>query len=137
MKRTIAAILIATALSSAADAQQKRMAVVDLSAIYMRQQPDYESALETQEMMGTVVEIVGEKGYWREIVSPQPYRAWATEKGLVEMTAEELASYEAAPKVMFTDGSAPCRALAAETTGRAFRSLPLTVPTAPERLALF
>ena len=103
MKRTVAAILIATALSSAADAQQKRMAVVDLSAIYMRQQPDYESALETQEMMGTVVEIVGEKGYWREIVSPQPYRAWATEKGLVEMTAEELASYEAAPKVMFTD----------------------------------
>ena len=95
MKRTIAAILIATALSSAADAQQKRMAVVDLSAIYMRQQPDYESALETQEMMGTVVEIVGEKGYWREIVSPQPYRAWATEKGLVEMTAEELAPLRA------------------------------------------
>lgn len=102
MKRTIAAILIATAVSFAADAQQKRMAVTDLSTIYMRQQPDYESALETQELMGTVVEIVSEKGYWREIVSPQPYRAWATEKGLVEMTAEELAAYEAAQKVMFT-----------------------------------
>lgn len=102
MKRTIAAILIATAVSFAADAQQKRMAVADLSTIYMRQQPDYESALETQELMGTVVEIVSEKGYWREIVSPQPYRAWATEKGLVEMTAEELAAYEAAQKVMFT-----------------------------------
>lgn len=102
MKRTIAAILIATAVSFAADAQQKRMAVADLSTIYMRQQPDYESALETQELMGTVVEIVSEKGYWREIVSPQPYRAWATEKGLVEMTAEELAAYEAVQKVMFT-----------------------------------
>ncbi|MBQ2966188.1 MAG: C40 family peptidase [Bacteroidales bacterium] len=102
MKRTIAAILIATAVSFAAGAQQKRMAVADLSTIYMRQQPDYESALETQELMGTVVEIVSEKGYWREIVSPQPYRAWATEKGLVEMTAEELAVYEAAQKVMFT-----------------------------------
>ena len=103
MKRTIAAILIATAVSFAAGAQQKRMAVADLSTIYMRQQPDYESALETQELMGTVVEIVSEKGYWREIVSPQPYRAWATEKGLVEMTAEELAAYETAQKVMFTE----------------------------------
>ena len=82
--------------------QEKRMAVVELSTIYMRQAPDYESALETQELMGTVVEIVGEKGYWREIVSPQPYKAWATEKGLVEMSAEELKAYEKAPKVMFT-----------------------------------
>ena len=63
--------------------RQKRMAVVELSTSYMRLKPDYESALETQELMGTVVEIVGEEGYWREIVSPQPYRAWATEKGLV------------------------------------------------------
>jgi hypothetical protein len=69
----------------------------------MRLQPDYESAVETQELMGTVVEIVGEKGYWREIVSPQPYQAWATEKGLTEMSAEELEAYKAAPKVMFND----------------------------------
>ena len=86
-----------------ADAQEKRMAVVELSSIYMRIQPDYESALETQELMGTVVEIVGEKGYWREIVSPQPYRAWATEKGLVEMSAEEIDAYRAARKVMFKE----------------------------------
>ncbi|MBR2063186.1 MAG: C40 family peptidase [Bacteroidales bacterium] len=79
----------------------KRMAVVELSAIYMRQMPDYESALETQELMGTVVEIVGEQGYWREIVSPQPYRAWATEKGLVEMSEAELKAYLDAPKVIF------------------------------------
>lgn len=80
----------------------KRMAVVELSTIYMRQMPDYESALETQELMGTVVEIVGEEGYWREIVSPQPYRAWATEKGLVEMNEAELKAYMDAPKVIFT-----------------------------------
>lgn len=80
----------------------RRMAVVELSTIYMRQMPDYESALETQELMGTVVEIVGEEGYWREIVSPQPYRAWATEKGLVEMGEAELKAYLDAPKVIFT-----------------------------------
>ena len=78
------------------------MAVVQTSACYMRQLPDYESALETQELMGTVVEIVGEKEYWREIESPQPYKAWTTEKMLVEMTAEQIEEYEKAPKYIFT-----------------------------------
>ena len=109
IKRILSTIIAAFAVGLAAEAQEKntaeqekRMAVVELSTIYMRQAPDYESALETQELMGTVVEIVGEKGYWREIVSPQPYKAWATEKGLVEMSAEDLKAYEEAPKVMFT-----------------------------------
>ena len=82
---------------------EKRWAVVELSTIYMRLQPDYEAALETQELMGTIVEIVDEKSYWREIVSPQPYKAWATSKGLVEMSTEEIEEYKAAPKVMFND----------------------------------
>lgn len=80
-----------------------RWAVVELSSIYMRIAPDYESALETQELMGTIVEIKGEKGYWREVVSPQPYKAWCTEKGIVEMSQEELEAYKAAPKCMFAD----------------------------------
>ena len=79
------------------------MAVVETSTCYMRIAPDYESALETQELMGTVVEIVGESGYWREIVSPQPYKAWTTEKTLVEMSAEQIKEYEAAPKYIFTE----------------------------------
>ena len=96
-------ILAAVLMCAVAFGQQKRRAVVELSGIYMRIAPDYESALETQELMGTVVEIVGEKGYWREIVSPQPYRAWCTEKGIVEMTAEELEIYNAAPKCIFAE----------------------------------
>lgn len=102
MIAAFAVCLAAEAQEKNAAEQERRMAVVELSTIYMRQAPDYESALETQELMGTVVEIVGEKGYWREIVSPQPYKAWATEKGLVEMSAEELKAYEEAQKVMFT-----------------------------------
>ena len=99
----ILAFALAIILSIPALGQEKRWAVVELSTIYMRQQPDYESALETQELMGTVVEIVGEKGYWREIVSPQPYKAWATEKGLTEMSATQIQEYNNAPKVQFTD----------------------------------
>lgn len=101
--RLILSTLAAIILASNINAQEpKRMAVVQTSTCYMRLQPDYESALETQELMGTVVEIVGEQGYWREIVSPQPYKAWTTEKTLVEMTPEELKAYEDAPKYIYT-----------------------------------
>ena len=101
MMKKIAIIIAAAIVAVSAFAQEKRWAVVELSTVYMRSQPDYESALETQELMGTVVEIVSEKGYWREIVSPQPYKAWVTEKGLIEMSEAQLEEYKAAPKVMF------------------------------------
>lgn len=102
MKRVIS-IWILAIVSLGAMAQEKRMAVVEFSTSYLRLKPDYESLLETQELMGTVVEIVGEQSYWREVVTPQPYRAWCTDQGLVEMSADELKAYEEAPKVMFCD----------------------------------
>lgn len=102
MKRVIS-IWILAIVSLGAMAQEKRMAVVEFSTSYLRLKPDYESPLETQELMGTVVEIVGEQSYWREVVTPQPYRAWCTDQGLVEMSADELKAYEEAPKVMFCD----------------------------------
>jgi cell wall-associated NlpC family hydrolase len=102
MKRIISITALAI-MSITAFAQEKRMAVVEFSTSYLRLKPDYESPLETQELMGTVVEIVGEQSYWREVVTPQPYKAWCTNKGLVEMSAEELKAYEQAPKVMFND----------------------------------
>ncbi|MBO5815341.1 MAG: C40 family peptidase [Bacteroidales bacterium] len=102
MKRVIS-IWILAIVSLGAMAQEKRMAVVEFSTSYLRLKPDYESPLETQELMGTVVEIVGEQSYWREVVTPQPYRAWCTDQGLVEMNAEDLKAYEAAPKVMFCE----------------------------------
>jgi hypothetical protein len=102
MKRVIS-IWILAIVSLGAMAQEKRMAVVEFSTSYLRLKPDYESPMETQELMGTVVEIVGEQSYWREVITPQPYRAWCTDQGLVEMTAEQLKAYEDAPKVMFNE----------------------------------
>ena len=96
-------LIISTEVVFGQVSKERRMAVVETSTCYMRIQPDYESALETQELMGTVVEIVGESGYWREIMSPQPYQAWTTEKTLVEMTTEQIEAYEGAPKYMFTE----------------------------------
>jgi len=99
---TLMCMLLVIISTGAQNGPGQRWAVVELSAIYMRAGADYESALETQEIMGTVVEIVEEKGYWRKIVSPQPYTAWCTEKGLVEMDAKELEAYKTADKCMYT-----------------------------------
>lgn len=98
--RKLAAILAAALLALPLLAQ--RHAVVNLSANYLRAKPDYESALETQELMGTVVTILGEDRYWRKVSTPQPYTAWCTSLGLVEMDEKELQQYEAAPKYICT-----------------------------------
>ena len=117
MKRILSTIVLAmlvigagaqaaTAQSKAAQSkaavQTKRMAVTALSENMMRAKPDYESALETQSLMGTIVEIVGEEGYWRQVVTPEPYTAWCTNLGLVEMTPEQINGYKAAPKYICT-----------------------------------
>ena len=94
----LAGVLIAISVS----AQTKRMAVTALSENMMRAMPDYESALETQSLMGTVVEVIAEQGYWRQVVTPEPYTAWCTNLGLVEMTEEEIAAYKSAPKYICT-----------------------------------
>ena len=95
-------LILLLILSLSTSAQTKRMAVTALSENMMRAEPDYESALETQSLMGTVVEIIGEEGYWRQVVTPEPYTAWCTNLGLVEMTAEQINEYKAAPKYICT-----------------------------------
>lgn len=96
------AVILTMILAVAANAQEKRMAVTALSENMMRAAADYESALETMSLMGTVVEIVGEEGYWRQVVTPEPYTAWCTNLGLVEMTADQINAYKAAPKYICT-----------------------------------
>lgn len=101
MKKTatsIAALLIA-ALSLSA---QTRWAVTNLAVNFMREAPDYAAELGDQALMGTVVKIVDEDSYWRQIISPEPYTAWVNEMGLVEMTEQEKDDYIMAEKYIVT-----------------------------------
>lgn len=105
--RKLVLALCALTLCLAAAAQipggeGRRWAVVDLSVNFMREAPDYTAELGDQTLMGTVVEIVGEEGYWRQIVSPEPYKAWVNELGLKEMSTEEINAYIASPKYICT-----------------------------------
>lgn len=96
MKRiviTLAAALLALQAFAQEDNVERKWAVVEFSTNFMREEPDYAAENGDQALMGTVVEIIGERGYWRHIVSPEPYTAWVNEMGLVEMTQEEVNDY--------------------------------------------
>ena len=102
MKKILVSAICILAIAATAFGQSRRMAVTSLSENMLRLKPDYESPLETQALMGTIVEIIGEEGYWRQVVTPEPYTAWCTNLGLVEMTAEQINEYKAAPKYICT-----------------------------------
>ena len=73
MKKMLCALMMLVGTA----AWGQRYGVTGFSASCLRLEPDYESALETQELMGIVVEIEGNEGYWLKVKSPQPYTAWA------------------------------------------------------------
>ncbi len=80
----------------------QRRAVINVSAAYLRSAPDYESPLETQELMGVVVEVLDTDRYWVKVSTPQPYTAWVNGKMLTAMTDEQLEEYGKTPKYKVT-----------------------------------
>lgn len=91
--------LVLLSVFSISSSAQDRWGVVNFSASFLRAAPDYEVPLETQALMGSIVEIMGSKGYWLDVQLQNPsYRAWTTDMGVAEMTREELDAYIAAPK---------------------------------------
>jgi len=97
-------ILAVASAAQVPSGEGRRWAVVDISVNYMREAPDYTAELGDQTLMGTVVEIVAEDGYWRQIVSPEPYKAWVNELGLAAMTEDEVNAYISSPKYICTAG---------------------------------
>ena len=102
MRRYILTLTLAATAFAASYGQTKRMAVIGFSESYLREQPAYTAELGTQALMGSVVEIVAEEGYWKQVVTSEPYTAWCTDLGLVEMKHDRLAAYIAAPKYICT-----------------------------------
>ena len=102
----VAAILLTAAIPSIyarqTDDGRHRYAIVNLSVNFLREGPDYTAELGTQALMGDVVMIVAENGYWRQVITEEPYTAWCTDLGLVELDASELEEYLAAPKYICT-----------------------------------
>lgn len=81
---------------------QKRWAVVDLSACYLRARPDYESGLESQNLMGTVLEVTGSERYWLKVNTPNYGGVWVNELAVARMTEDQKEAYMAEPKWICT-----------------------------------
>lgn len=77
-------------------------AVVSASAIFMLSAADYESPIETQELMGTEVEVLQTDRYWIRISTPQPYTAWTNAMGVTIMDDAAYEAWKSAPKCIVT-----------------------------------
>ncbi len=77
-------------------------AVVNTSSAFLRAEPDYESALESQSLMGTVLRIKASERYWRQVEAPDYDNVWVNEGALAIMTAAQKDAYLAAPKYIYT-----------------------------------
>lgn len=102
MKRTVTGFFLACGSLVAAGQQTGRQAVVEFSAAFMRETPDYTAELGSQALMGTVVDLLDTSDYWVKIRTPEPYTAWVTGMGLVPMSPHEIEDYLAAPKYICT-----------------------------------
>lgn len=91
-----------TDTDSSATTHGHRYAVTCFSANYLREKADFTAELGNQLLMGTPVEIIGEDGYWRQVISPEPYKAWCLDMGLAEMDSASLSAYLYAPKYICT-----------------------------------
>ncbi len=76
--------------------------IVQTSSVFMRSAPDYESALDSQSRMGTVVEILEQKGYWVKVRTPEPYEGWVNELCLAPVSEAEKDAWLAAPRYLCT-----------------------------------
>lgn len=87
------------ALGEVPPAEEKRVAaVVNVSSCFLRSSPDYESSLESQCLMGTVLSVTGAERYWRRVDAPDYKNCWTNELCLVPMTDEQIGQYIASPK---------------------------------------
>lgn len=100
----ILSTMVSFALGSASYAQNVQMpyAVTNFSVNYLRLDPDYESPLETQELMGVPVKILETSGYWKKVSTPQPYEAWCTDMGLAGYSELGIKLYIEAQKYICT-----------------------------------
>lgn len=74
-------------------------AVVSVSAGFLRSAPDYESGLDSQLLMGSVVRIDSTDRYWCHVQAMEPeYRGWINELQLSVIPSDSVDAYIAAPK---------------------------------------
>lgn len=102
---TTAALLLAASTPAFSQEQVwkgKEMAIVDLSANFIREDNEYEAELGDQALMGTLVEVLDRKSYWVRIKTPEPYFGWVNEMGLAMKDGDQVEAWLASPRYICT-----------------------------------
>lgn len=76
--------------------------VVNVSSAFLRARPDYESPLESQSLMGTILQVTASDRYWRKVVAPDYKNVWTNELSLALMSEREKNQYLTADKWICT-----------------------------------
>lgn len=76
--------------------------IVNTSVASLFSKADYESSLQTQELMGSTVTILEQDGMWMKVECTQPYTGWVPALSIVTMDIEQFSLWTAASKYIVT-----------------------------------
>ena len=91
--------LIFTLFTVPAFTQKQSYGIVNQSVINLKTKNYYASEMSSQALMGTPVRILKTVSGWSYLITPDGYKAWATEESVKMMSAKEYKSWQAAPKL--------------------------------------
>lgn len=103
--KLIISALIALSASMMTAQAQDQWAVTTTSSNNLRKAPDYESSLETQTLMGSVLECTGSADrYWTEVnaLAPEYDGCWVNDMTISRMTESDVIKYVGAEKFIVT-----------------------------------
>ena len=76
--------------------------IVNTSVANLFSKADYESSLQTQELMGATLTILEQDGMWMKVECSQPYSGWVPALSVVSMDIDGLSQWTAAAKYIVT-----------------------------------
>lgn len=85
------------------DLQGKTLALVKNSVANLRSNPAHSAELATQATLGTPLNVLKKEDNWYLVQSPDKYLAWVDSGGITLMTKEDISTWKAAEKVIFTE----------------------------------
>lgn len=80
----------------------KIYAFVNVSVVNMRSQPKEPAELASQALLGTSLKIFDKDRYWYQVQTPDNYIGWVEGTTIDRITKEELDSYQAKTKLIFS-----------------------------------
>jgi len=77
--------------------------LINVSVADMKLEPDYESATDSQALLGTPVLMLDRKGYWNLVQTPEGYQGWVSDMQVTPKSPEEARLWRESGRVIVTD----------------------------------